>query len=287
MAADDFTLRVQAHLAELPPTMRRVAQYIDQNRVETVSRPASELARITGTSDATIVRLAKALGFSGLPELKRSLAILMAQTSPSDRFRQTLSATNADAKRAIAQIVSLQQTQLAEGFTPPVLTQLQGVAEILDGAERIVGFGIGPTAFLVQYGLHLMRRHGRNTMALDKTGSDLADQMLDLRAGDAVLAFSYGRPYAEIEALMSEARTLDLKVILVTDVPESRLGQQAEVVVGVSRGDARGMALHGATLVWLEALIVALSVLASAQTASGLEQLSRLRVPLGGKGGLV
>lgn len=287
MAADDFTMRVQAHLAELPPTMRRVAQYFDQNRVEAVSRPASELARITGTSDATIVRLAKALGFSGLPELKRSLALLMAQTSPSDRFKQTLSTTNADAKRAIAQIVSLQQTQLVEGFTPPVLAQLQGVAEILDQANRIVAFGIGPTAHLVHYGLHLLRRHGRQVLALDKTGSDLADQLLDLRAGDAVLAFSYGKPYAEIEALMGEAKTLGLKLILVTDAPESRLGRQADIVVGVPRGDARGMALHGATLVWLEALIVALSVLASAQTALGLEQLSRLRAPLGGKGGSV
>lgn len=287
MAADEFTVRVQARLAELPPTMRRVAQYFDQNRVEAVSRPASELARIIGTSDATIVRLAKALGFSGLPELRRTLATLMAHTSPSDRFRQTLSATNADARRAITHIVSLQQTQLVEGFTPAVLTQLQGVAEMLDQASRIVAFGIGPTAHLVHYGLHLLRRHGRQVLALDKTGSDLADQLLDLREGDVVVAFSYGRPYGEIETLVSEAKTLGLKVILVTDMPDSKLSRWCEIVVAVPRGDARGMALHGATLVWMEALIAALSVLSSAQTTSGLEHLSRLRGPLGGKGGSV
>lgn len=287
MSADEFTLRVQSRLPELPPTMRRVAQYFEQNRVETVSRSASELAHVVGTSDATVIRSAKALGYSGLPELKRTLAMLMAQTSPSDRFRQTLRATDADARQAIAQIIALQQQQLAEGFTPAALDQLQGVAEILDGAERIVGFGIGPTAYLVQYGLHLMRRHGRKTLALDATGSTLADQMLDLRAGDAILAFSYGRPYAEIEVLLSEAKTQGLKLIFVTDTADSRLSRQADVSVTVPRGGARGMALHGATLVWLEALIVALSVLASAQTTLGLEQLSRLRSPLGGKGGSI
>lgn len=280
---DDFAARLQARMAELPLTMRRIAQYFDQNRAEVMSRSANELARAIGTSDASIIRTAKALGYAGLPELKRSLADLMAEATPAEGFSRTLRSADADARKAITQAMALQQRQLAELASEAANAALMQAAAILDRAERIVLFGIGPTAHLVGYGAHLMSRHGRRTHLLDAAGSGLADQLLALRQGDAILALSYGRPYPEIETVIAEAIALSAPLVLVTDNSAGRLASQADLVVRVPRGETKGMALHGSTLIWIEALVIALSVLQNSPATHSLDRLTRLRNALAGK----
>jgi DNA-binding MurR/RpiR family transcriptional regulator len=65
--------RVAARFDSLTATERRVARYLADHPQEAAFASAEELGRATGTSDASVVRTAKALGFDGLPGLKRSL----------------------------------------------------------------------------------------------------------------------------------------------------------------------------------------------------------------------
>lgn len=65
--------RVAARIGTLTATERRVAEYLSTHPQEAAFSSAEELGRATGTSDASVVRTAKALGFDGLPGLKRSL----------------------------------------------------------------------------------------------------------------------------------------------------------------------------------------------------------------------
>ncbi|SEP64439.1 transcriptional regulator, RpiR family [Devosia sp. YR412] len=278
--SDDFSTRMQSSMASLPATMRRVALYFDQNRAEVMSRSASELARTINTSDASVIRTAKALGYAGLPELKRSLADQMAEVTPAEAFDRTMKSANADARRAAAQTLLLQHSQVAELQGEAQLESLMSAAGILHGARRIGLFGIGPTAHLTGYMAHLLLRHGREVWQLDATGRGLADGLLGLRQGDAMLAFSYGRPYAEIELVVAEAAGLGIPVLLVTDNATGKLARQVDAVIAVPRGEARGMALHGSTMVWLETLVVALSLLGGSRTTTSLKRLSRLRSAL-------
>ena len=52
---------------------------------------------------------------------------------------------------------------------------------------------------------------------IDRAGGQIADQLLDLEAGDAVLMLAYGEPYREAEATIAEARRLQLPIVLITD----------------------------------------------------------------------
>lgn len=54
---------------EETPALRQVVIYIDTNRLEALTKTAAELAADIGTSDATVIRAVKALGFTGfLPD---------------------------------------------------------------------------------------------------------------------------------------------------------------------------------------------------------------------------
>ena len=94
---------------------------------------------------------------------------------------------------------------------------------MLHAAKRIVVFGIGPSAALARYAAVLLARGGHRSMCLDATGIMLADQMLDLRTGDVVLALAYGRTYREVIGLFGEARRLRLPIVLVSEIADSAL----------------------------------------------------------------
>ena len=57
---------------------------------------------------------------------------------------------------------------------------------ILDAAERIAVFGIGPSSALASYVSTLLARSGRRSRTIGATGFMLADQLLDLVKGDAL-----------------------------------------------------------------------------------------------------
>ena len=51
-----------------------MARFFQENREEVLIASAAALAEKTGTSDATVIRAAKALGFAGMTDLRRALA---------------------------------------------------------------------------------------------------------------------------------------------------------------------------------------------------------------------
>src|SRR6266567_9530826 len=80
-----------ACLPQLSPTEGQVVQYFRENREEVMVASAAILASRIGTSDATVIRAVKALGYSGLDALRQDLAAELRQNlSPASRLARTL-----------------------------------------------------------------------------------------------------------------------------------------------------------------------------------------------------
>jgi DNA-binding MurR/RpiR family transcriptional regulator len=105
----------------------------------------------------------------------------------------------------------------------------------------------------------------------------LADQLLDLGKGDALLILAYGRLYREVKAVFAEARLLRLPTVLITEADDTPLAKLADVCVAVPRGRPGQMALHGTTLVCLEALALSLAAAKPEAALASLDNLDRLR----------
>ena len=276
-AADLYRGRLEAHAARLSPATRRVAHYIDANRPSVLASSAMELAARTETSDATVIRTVQTLGFKGLADLKQALLPSLGPLPNSaDDMRRTLAEVGESTERAIASVLDANDEAMQHLRSPEGRNQIAAAVAVLHPAERIAIFGIGPSAALAAYAALLLARSGRQAVMLNATGAMLADQMLNLRAGDALLVLAYGRTYAELVTVLDEACRLSLPVVLVTDSMDRKLARFASTVLRVLRGRANRVALHGATMVCLEALVLGLAA-ASAGTVASLERLNRLR----------
>ncbi len=283
---DLLAARLKDGAQSLAPGMRRVAKFINDNHAVSLGASAADLATRTGTSDATVVRTVQAMGFAGMADLRRVLAETLAAKpiDPAEAMRRTLAETGInDARQAIDHAIEIQRKAIDALGDAEIRDALQAAVVTLQPAKRIMVFGLGPSAALAKYVVTLLGRSGRISRALDASGVSLADQLLDLNADDALLVLAYGRAYREVIAVFAEAKRLSLPLVLITDSLEPSLAKRAAVVVLVRRGQAGRVALHGATLVALEAVILGLASLDSAQALSSLGRLNELRASIAGE----
>ncbi len=282
--ADKLALQLQALEAGLPPSVLRVAHYLNRNRVAVLANSAAELAAMIGTSDATVVRSVKALGFEGLAELRQIIAASIGDNAaPLQHMRQTLDELAGEAGEAAAAadlVIETHAESLRSLQEKPARAQIHAAIEKLQTVERIVIYAAGPSRPLAEYLRILLARHGRPAKVVGQGGIGLADDLTDLSAQDGLLVLSYGKPYQEVLLTANEAGILGIPIILVTDMPNTKLARSAQVIIAARRGRAERVALHGTTLVALEALVMGLAVASRGRTMRALARLGTLRAAL-------
>jgi DNA-binding MurR/RpiR family transcriptional regulator len=280
-ATDSYADRVAERGETLAPAERRVADLLLDLGPDATLLSAVALAEQLGTSDATVVRTAKALGYSGLAGLRRALAAYGDNPPIGERLRRTLEQTPDDElfPSAIRNHLSALET-LTRNVSPQAF---QEAVAILAGKDRVVWRGVGPSAHLAAYGQLMTQRIGKASSALVHTGTSFADELLTLERDDAVVLFAYGRLQPHVRVLLEHAQTLEAPVVLITDVLGRRLEAAVTTTLQCGRGAPGLFASHGITLVVIEALVLAIAASQQAESEATLAKLNELRAALAGR----
>jgi len=281
MLPEPFADRLADRQADLAPAERRVAEYLAVAGPEAALLSAAELAARIGTSDATVVRTAKALGYRGLGELRWALAAVSTNPPLADRLRRTLDHTPAG--ELLATVVS-DHVAVLDTLTRNVTSEaFRRAVEVLATSQRIIWRGVGPSAHLAGYGAILAERIGAPSRALVHVGTSFADDLLTLAPGDAVVVLAYGRPQVDVRVLLERTHELELPVVLVTDTLGPRFADDVAVVLASGRGRPGLFASHGTTLVLIEALVLGVAAANRPVAEASLTTLNRLRADLAGR----
>jgi DNA-binding MurR/RpiR family transcriptional regulator len=280
-ATDAFADRVALRSPHIAPAERRVAFGLLELGPEGSVLSASVLAVRLGTSDATVVRTAKALGYSGLAELRRALVAHTSEPPIGERLRRSLDQASREAllEAAIANHVGTLDV-LAHTVSPE---RFEEAVAVLTASDRVVWRGVGPSAHLAGYGQLLTERVGKTSAAFVHTGTSFADELLALAAGDALVVLAYGRLQSHVRVLLERAETLGVPVVLVTDSQTRRLSAPVHTILECGRGAPGLFASHGATLVLIEALVLAVAAGNRSTAEQRLADLNDLRAALAGR----
>jgi DNA-binding MurR/RpiR family transcriptional regulator len=280
-ATDTYPERLAERYEDLAPAERRVAERLLELGPAATLLSAAVLADQLGTSDATVVRTAKSLGYSGLAELRRALAALGDNPPLGERLRRTLEQTPSDElfASAIRNHLSALDT-LTRNVSPEAF---QDAVAILAGGDRIVWRGVGPSAHLATYGQLITQRIGKPSSALVHTGTSFADELLTLAPTDAIVVLAYGRLQSHVRVLLEHAEALDAPVVLITDTVGRKLGAGVTATLQSGRGAPGLFASHGTTLVVIEALVLAIAATNQTEAEASLMKLNELRASLAGR----
>jgi DNA-binding MurR/RpiR family transcriptional regulator len=279
-----FEARVAERFGQMSPAEQRVVRFFRDNREEVLIASAAALAAKVDTSDATVVRATRALGFSGLEDLRRTLADeLRTSLTPADRLTRTLGEVGGSLPTAFEMTLDIQLRSLESlrrSITPGQFeTAVDGIAT----ARRVRVFGLGPSSALADYLVIQLARFGLDAASLTNTGLLFADEVRTLREGDLVIILAYGRLYAELTVLLDEIDRRGLGSLLLTDTLAASLRHRVDLVLPVARGRADMLSMHTATLGLIEALLVGVATKRPSETLASLRELNEVRERLAGK----
>ncbi len=279
-----FQERVADRFERMSPAERRVAQFFQENREQVLISSAAALAAKADTSDATVVRTTRTLGFSGLAQLREVLAgELRDSLSPADRLTRTLGEVGSDLEVALHTTLDIHLRALESIRQSISGGQFAEAVDRLAGADRVCVFGLGPSSALAAYFVIQLRRFGLAAESLTNSGLLFADDLGKLRRGDVVVILAYGRVYAELDLLLEEVGQGDLGSMLVTDTLARKLRHRVDQVLAVPRGRADMLSTHTATLGLIEALLVGIAARQPAEALASLRRLNEIRERLAGK----
>ena len=225
------TLRIQGALPHLKPTMRRVADEILRDPERASRLTISELARSSLTSDATVLRLSRELGYTGYTALRIALASESGARSVNDSTGPTTDIDPDDDVRTVIRKVITQDIQSLEETAQVVdVNQLSAAVALLASARRIAIFGVGASQFVgldFQLKLH---RIGRVSHAWPDLHMALTDAAL-LTDADVYFGVSNSGETPETIEVLDQAKQNGAATIALTSAPLSRLASSADVTI--------------------------------------------------------
>lgn len=278
-----FEERIADRFEQMSPAEQRVVRFFRENREEVLIASAAALATKAETSDATIVRATRALGFSGLEDLRRTLVgELRSSLSPAERLTRTLGEVGTSLSAAFGKTLEI-HLQSLESLRRILPEQFEKAVGSIVGAQRILVFGLGPSSAMAVYFVIQLARFGLDAASLTHTGLLFADDLQKLRNGDLVIMLAYGRVYPELAALLDEIDKRGAGSMLLTDTLAAKLRHRVDLVLPVARGRADMLSTHTATLGLLETLLVGVATQRPDKTLASLEGLNERRRRLTGK----
>lgn len=275
--------RVAARIDSLTATERRVARYLADHPQEAAFASAEELGRVTGTSDASVVRTAKALGFDGLPELKRSLRDRLEKLlTPASRLRNALSTLGPGPEHALAATLA-DRAHLIDDIGRIIdPAAFREAARLVAGAHETVFCGVAGLV-IADYAAFRLNRLGRRARSITDSNAVLVDKLLPLGADDVVVALAPHDMARQTRVVLEHTRRVGAKSILVTETLGEALRGHADITLSVPFGVGDQYGGQIATLVVLESLTVAVAAEDEERSLKAFRLMTELRGQLAGE----
>jgi DNA-binding MurR/RpiR family transcriptional regulator len=220
-------LRLQSKRESLRPAERTVADFVLAEPERLLHMTVSQTARDCNVGEATVIRLCRALGYSGYQEFKLRLAQDLVE--PVEYIHEHI--TFADSAAEIAQKVFQTNAKAVENthrtLDPAVV---EAAARTLVGAARIDIYGVGYSSFSALDAKYKFVRLG---LTADAPGDPHLQIMaaVRLRPGDAAIGISHSGSTKDVVESLGQARKAGAATIAITNFSPSPLTREADLVL--------------------------------------------------------
>ncbi|MFO7941730.1 MAG: MurR/RpiR family transcriptional regulator [Bacillota bacterium] len=270
---DDIFSRIANRRNDLTVSQRKIAALIARDYETVAFTTARELARRTGASESTVIRLARRLGYSGYPQFRGAVQSVIRSRLDTVRRLTNLSKNQDGDTTLIARVMDADAHSIENTSRNLNRRDFWRAAEELRAANRIYVLGGRATygvAHVFALGLNWVLRN----VILPSTGATHGlDAMMCVGPGDVVLAFSFPRYAAETVRMLAIASSRRATTIAITDGPMSPLAPNADIVLAADSGHLSFADSLCAPLSLANALLAALGTLDEEKTTTALREM--------------
>lgn len=269
---------IDAAYARISPSQRRLAEYLLASYDDAAFLTSTELARRVRTSDSTVVRFARALGYQGYPDPRAALAELMraGRTTHSGRMASALQRLRTETS-PLARLLDQDLAALGElrrTLSPNLITE---IARRLRAARTVYVLGLGISRSLAHFVAFRLRRMGMHVETITHGGTESWEVLFRISRRDVMLAVGFFRGYQDIVRALRYARSKGVYTVVFTDTPDSPLAAHAARLVVARRGDLAVVNSLVVPMAMLNLLTVAVALQMPGDAVGKLQAWDRLR----------
>lgn len=254
---------------------KQIADFILEHPRESVNPSIEELAERIGTSESTMVRFARKLGYSGYQRFRIALA---RETIPSTS--QLFEREVIDAADGFDAVFTSAITSLIE--TQKILdrTLIMSVATMMANARNVYLMGLGGSNIVAEDALHKLVRTG----IICQWAADFHLQLMMASQGsneDVALLISHTGSGYDSLALAEELKANDVPLVVLTTNARSPLARLADYVLAVKAGSSMTVAeSFSARIVDLAIIDLLYLQVMEVLKERGIEQLNKMRASI-------
>ncbi|WP_217546535.1 MurR/RpiR family transcriptional regulator [Streptomyces sp. GbtcB6] len=226
--------KVRTLAPSMTRSMQRVAETVAGDPAGCAALTVTGLAERTGTSEATVVRTARLLGYPGYRDLRLALAGLAAQQQSGRAPAITTDiAVDDPIADVVAKLAHDEQQTLADTAAGLDTVQLGAAVSALAGARRTDVYGIGASGLVAQDLTQKLLRIG--LIAHAHSDPHLAvTNAVQLRAGDVAIAITHSGATGDVIEPLRVAFERGATTVAITGRPGSSVTQYADHVLTTS-----------------------------------------------------
>lgn len=226
--------KVRTLAPSMTRSMQRVAEAVASDPAGCAALTVTGLAERTGTSEATVVRTSRLLGYPGYRDLRIALAALATQQATGRAPAVTADIAVDDAlPDVVAKLAQEEQQCLADTAAGLDLTQLEAAVGALAAARRIDVYGIGASNLVGQDLVQKLLRIG--LIAHAHSDPHLAvTNAVQMRAGDVAIAITHSGRTTDVIEPLRVAFDRGATTIAITGRPDGGIASYADHVLTTS-----------------------------------------------------
>tara|TARA_Y100001956_G_scaffold47083_1_gene45781 strand:+ start:50 stop:994 length:945 start_codon:yes stop_codon:yes gene_type:complete len=222
----NLLVRLRSNIEPLSKKLRLVADYVLENAHDVQFQTITDLARNTQTSEATVVRLCRDMGYKGYSDFRMALAVDLSQTASQNQTPVEGDICDISAQSAVD---SLQDTaKLIDRKS------LARICELVHNARFIGCVGVGASSIVGRYLAYRLVRIGKKAIMYEDTHlAAMSAGRSD--SGDMWFSVSSSGSTKEVIHAATQAHRRGVPVVSLTNISHSPLSAISDELLVAAR----------------------------------------------------
>lgn len=227
-------IRLRGAKSSMTRTERTVAEYVETRLSSIPSMSIKQLAKKSGTSEASVLRFCKTLGYRGYRDFILNLSAALGSMDEKPGEKEYTDIRPGDDLETIIENVSFNNKRSIED-TLSVLdkAQVECAVSLLCVAPRVDWYGVGASGLVCQDAQQKFMRINKRCQAF-VDGHSIQTAAALLSSCDVAVLVSNSGTTTEILDTLELVRTNGAKSIAITRYSKSELALEADIVLHIS-----------------------------------------------------
>lgn len=227
----EVSTKIRKEYATLSKVNQRIADHILHFPSEVIKQTASEIGKASNASSATVVRFVKKIGYTGLEDLKVSLASEQV-VKKNERIIDPIVSSDDTLDVLCGKVETLIKETTTDVFAGMDQGSLKRAIERVKQSRRIYLFGIGSSSLIAYDLFHKFNRAGKEANFV--FDSHIGLEMLTYATEeDVVIAVTYSGHTKEILLACEYAKQKGAFLIVITRNDGERISSLADEILKV------------------------------------------------------